>query len=111
MGRLCPNNKMAWLRKVGPMKRQWPLTWCKDNHTRGTDCKYNPVGQNPKMQHKIMGRLALASKILTKGDWPEVMQSMQWGKLPRSKSTDENGDFALSTRGTYLQYKIRLPLA
>ena len=73
------------------------------NHTRGTDCKDNPVGKNPENAAQIMGRLALASKILKRGDWPKMMQSMQWGNVPRSNSNDENKDFALSTRGTYLQ--------
>ena len=78
MGRLCPNNKnrrsyAEWVL----WKRQWPLTWCTVIHARGEDCKYYFSRAEPEDAAQIMGRLALASKTMTKGGWPEEMQGMQ----------------------------------
>ena len=93
------------------MKRQWPLTWCTVIHARGEDCKYYLSRAEPEDAAQIMGRLALASKSMTKGGWPEEMQSMQWGSCPENKSIEDNDELRARHTRYLLAIIIRLPLA
>ena len=62
------------------MKRQWPLTWCK--YFTHVERLQQAIGRaEPEDAAVIMGRIALASKTMTKGDWPEENAKYAMGQF------------------------------
>ena len=89
------------------MMRLWPLTWCKVITTWGWNCKAKPIGRNPDKCSKYNGAIGPSKKYNEDGRLAlDEMQSMQWAMCPEDKSMKIQ-NFALSARGTYLQYKLK----